>query len=64
MTTTNDYWIRHKMIVEQLLSCLDLDTFPSLDEVRATTNDFVNNSYVDDITNEEWLVEAEQRLSA
>lgn len=60
--TTNDYWTRHNAIVEKLLSRMDLDEFPSHDEARATANDTVNNAYVDDITDDEWLTEAGRRL--
>ena len=39
------------------------DGFADDEQTRQTADDFVNNAYVDDISDEEWLAEAKQRLS-
>ena len=62
MTTTNDYWTCHNAIAEQLIAAMIADGFENDEQTKQTANDFVNNAYVDDITDDEWLAEAAQRL--
>lgn len=57
------YWSRHNAIAEQLIAAMITDGFADDEETKKTANDFVNRAYVDDITDEEWLAEAKQRLS-